>query len=141
MTRVSDMFRRRLLGGQWLRYVLAGLVVGVLAFAAVEANTAYVRDLLIESIYGSKPHRVPCDRWPTPDQARQVTAQHALVVRQIESVNPGGVTLFINARKWKCPGRAGIGSYYQTYRDRDAIRAIIGDDTHFFGVPYTLFNT
>ena len=47
-----------------LRYVVVGLALGVLLLATVEVRTAYVRDAVLEYVYGSAPHRVPCDKWP-----------------------------------------------------------------------------
>lgn len=121
--------------------IAAAMALGALALAVlVEANTYYVRDMLHEEIYGSKPHRVPCKEWPTPGEVRQVIDRNAETVSRIESVNPGFVSVGVNTTR-KCPGRADIEILYATYRDRDAIRAIIGDDKYLFGVPYRLRNT
>ena len=118
----------------------AGLILGTLVIIlVVEANTYYVRDMLAQEFYGSKPHRVPCDKWPTPDEVRRIIDQNAQVVSQIESVNPGFVRVNINILS--CPDRADIRIWYASYSDRDAIRSIIGDSKYFFGVPYQLRNT
>ena len=130
---------RSILNLRWLRYIAVGLILGSLTIAVVEAKTYYVRDLLAEEFWGSKPHRVPCEKWPTPDEVQRVIDQHGQVVDQIESVNPGFVRVNINTMS--CRGRADIRIWYATYSDRDAIKSIIGDQKCFFGVPYELRNT
>ena len=130
---------RHFLNLRWLRYIAVGLILVALAITAVEAKTYYVRDLLAEELWGSKPHRVPCDKWPTPDEVQRVIDQHAQVVSQIESVNPGIVRVNINTMS--CPGKADIRIHYGSLRDRDAIKAIIGNEKYFFGVPYQMRNT
>ena len=130
---------RHFLKLRWLRYIAVGLILVALAITAVEAKTYYLRDLLAEEFWGSKPHRVPCDKWPTPDEVQRVVDQHAQVVSQIEAVNPGFTVVNINAMN--CPGRADIRIWYASYSDRDAIKSIVGDQKYFFGVPYQLRNT
>ncbi len=122
-----------------LHYLLGVLLLGTLAATAIEVKTYYARDLLIESIYGSKPHRVPCGRWPTPDEVRQVLDEHAEVVSRIESINPGYTV--VNANVLSCPGRADIRILYATASDRRAIKSLLGDGKYFFGVPYQMRNT
>ena len=120
-------------------YVLGGLLLGAALLTAVELNTAYGRDMLHKSIYGTKPHRIPCNIWPAADEVYRLLEQHAGAVRRIESIEPDGIDVF--ARLGRCRGRAEIGIYYQTRHHRDEIKQIIGDERHFLGVPYTLINT
>ena len=115
-----------------LRYVFGLALLGILVLTVVEARTYYGRDLLMETVYGSKPHRVPCDQWPTPDEVRRVIDQHQEVVRQIESINPGFTVLDINTLS--CPERADIQILYATARDREAIKLILGDGK-YSGLP------
>ena len=128
----------------WIRrpgVIAAALVLGALAAAAVaECETYYLQDRLAEAIYGSAPHRVPCEEWPTLAEAVQAIDRNADLVSRIESVNPGFVSVEVNTTR-KCPGRADIRILYATMRDRDAIRAIIDDDKYLFGVPYRMLNT
>ena len=124
-----------------LRLIAAALLLlAFLVVAAFEFETYYVRDQLAEQVYGWKPHRIPCEQWPTLGEVRQVIDRNAETVSRIESVNPGFVSVGVNTTR-KCPGRADIEILYATYRDRDAIKAIIGDDKYLFGVPYRLRNT
>ena len=118
----------------------AVLLVAFAAAAAAEAETYYVRDRLAVSIYGSAPHRVPCDDRPTPGEVRQAIDRNMDLVDRIESVNPGHVMVLVNTTE-KCPGRADIEIVYASHRDREAIRAIVGDDKYLFGVPYRMLNT
>ena len=121
--------------------IAAAAVLVVLAAAAVaEAETYYLRDRLAESVYGWTPHRVPCEQWPTPGEVRQAIDRNADLVDRIESVNPGFVSVEVNTTE-KCPGRADIRVLYGSLRDRDAIRAIVGDEKYLFGVPFRLLNT
>ena len=122
-----------------LHFVLGLILLGVLVLAVVEARTYYGRDLLMETAYGSKAHRVPCDQWPTPDEVQRVIDRHQEVFRQIESINPGFTVLDINTLS--CPGRAAIEILYATAKDREAIKLILGDGKYFFGVPYQMRNT
>ena len=120
--------------------IAAALLLGTLAVAAiVEAETYYVRDRLAVSIYGSAPHRVPCEQRPTPGEVRQAIDRNADLVTRIESVNPGRVSVWLNTTD-KCPGRADIHILYATMRDLDAIKMIVGDDKYLFGVPYRMLN-
>ncbi len=90
-------------------------------------------------IYGTKPHRIPCSKWPTPDEVEQVVDQHARVVRRVENVDePGSILVSINPLR--CPGKAEIVIYYAVNRYLESIREIIGDEKYFFGVPYSLKN-
>ena len=116
------------------------LLLAFVLVAAFEAETYYVRDQLAEAAYGWKPHRVPCEEWPTPGEVGQAIDRNADLVMRIESVNPGFVIVELNTTE-KCPGRADIRILYATLRDRDAIRTIVGDDKYLFGVPYRMLNT
>ena len=112
-----------------------------LILALFEVNTAWGRNLVIESRYGSY-HWAPCSRWPTPEDAQRVLDEHPQVVRQIEAVTPRSrtVALYVNTDK-SCPGKADIRITFGGRHDKDAIREIIGDDKYFFGVPYRMTNT
>ena len=82
------------------------MVLGLLAFVILEASTACVRDMISMEIYGTKPHRIPCSKWPTPDEVEQVVDQHARVVRRVENVDePGSILVSINPMS--CPGQSG----------------------------------
>ena len=71
------------------RVIAAVLLLAALAAAAAaEAETYYVRDRLAESVYGSAPHRVPCEEWPTPGEVHQAIDRNADLITRIESVNP-----------------------------------------------------
>ena len=123
------------------RVIAAVLLLMALAVAAaVEAETYYFRDRLAESVYGSAPHRVPCEEWPTPGEVRQAIDRNADLITRIESVNPGFVSVEASTSE-RCPGRADIRVLYASRGDRDAIRAIVGDEKYLFGVPYRLQNT
>ena len=123
---------------RWWRYLIGISAGGLLALAIVEINTVYLRDLVSVSIYGTKPHRIPCDEWPTSEEVEQVLERHTDVIRRIENVKPAGIDLSINNRS--CPGRAELYIYYPARRHINEISTIIGDEKYFFGVPYTLRN-
>ena len=105
----------------------------------IESTYGSKPHLLIESTYGSKPHRVSCGQWSTPGEVRQVLNEHSQVVKQIESINPGFTVVDINTLS--CPGRAGIRILYATASDRQAIELMLGEGQYFFGVPYQKSNT
>ena len=123
----------------FLGVLLLGVLVLVLVLTIFETRTYYVRDLLIETTYGPKPHRVPCDQWPTPDEVRQALNEHSQFVKQIESINPGYT--FVNINTLSCPGRADIRILYATASDRRAIELIVGEGKYIWGIPYQMSNT
>ena len=136
--RISNSLRRVVLGlGRW-QYLVGTLAVGLLALAIVEINTAYLRDFLSVSIYGTRPHRIPCDDWPTRDEVEQTLKRHTGVIRRIEFIGSGSVDLSINT--WSCPGKAELYIYYPAKRHIKEIRTIIGDEKYLSGIPYTLRN-
>lgn len=122
-----------------LHWFIGVLLLSVLVLTVLESRTYYIRDLLIESAHGSKPHRIPCDQWPTLGEVRQVLSEHSEVVRRIESINPGFTVVDINTLR--CPGRADIRILYATATDRQAIELILGEGQYFFGIPYRMRNT
>ena len=124
-----------------LPYAILTLLLAALAFGVFECRTAYVRDRLAISLYGSAPHRVPCENWPTAEEAQRILDRHADVVMQIQAVK--GVSLYVNLRR--CRGasavqRAELVIEYPGSKQREAVWAIIGDERFFFGVPYSLVN-
>ncbi len=131
---------RRLYKLHWRRHIAVSMVLGLLAFVILEANTACVRDMISMEIYGTKPHRIPCSKWPTLDEVEQVVDQHARVVRRVEDVAEAGSILISIDTSSKCPGKAVIIIYYSANRYLESIREIIGDEKYFFGVPYSLKN-
>ena len=70
LVRLWRLRRRRVIAAVLLLAALA-------AAAAAEAETYYVRDRLAESVYGSAPHRVPCEEWPTPGEVHQAIDRNA----------------------------------------------------------------
>ena len=125
---------------RWRVIAAVLLLTALAAAAAVEAETYYVRDRLAESVYGSAPHRVPCEEWPTPGEVHQAIDRNADLITRIESVNPGFVSVEVSTAE-RCPGRADIRVLYASRGDREAIRAIVGHEKFLFGVPYRLQNT
>ena len=53
------------------------LLLAFVVVAAFEAETYYVRDQLAEAAYGWKPHRVPCEEWPTPAEVAEAIDRNA----------------------------------------------------------------
>ena len=138
MRRTSISLRRVFLGLRWWQYIVGIFAVGLLAFAIWEANSAHLRDLLSVSIYGTKPHRIPCEKWPKREEVEQALERHIGVIRRIESIKSGSIDLSINT--WSCPGKAELYIYYPANHHIKEIKTIIGDEKYFFGVPYTLRN-
>ncbi len=113
----------------------------VLGFIIYECNTEYFRDLYAENVLEARRHRVPCEKWPTKDEAKRLTERHADVVTRIEAVNPGHIQFRLRSRHTGgCRGRADIHIYFASVSNRDEIIAIIGDEKYFFGVPYDMAN-
>ena len=110
----------------------------VAALAVFEWNTYHFRDLLSERMYGSRPHRVPCDELPTPDEVQRILDDNALFVERIEAINPGFISVEMNT--FTCVDSADIRILYATTRDRERIRALLGQAEIFFGVPFNMQN-
>lgn len=123
-----------------VRWILlpAALLVAALALGIFEWNTHHIRDLLSERMYGSKPHRVPCDGLPTPDEVQRVLDENALFVERIEASHPGFTTVEMNTLT--CADSADIRILYATARDRERIRELLGHSETFFGVPFNMQN-
>ena len=119
--------------------LLGALILVVAVLVVVEANTAFVQDLALEALMGTKRTRIPCAQWPTPDEARQAIDAHPRVVSQIVAVSPRVVSVEVEQRK-RCPGRALIMIYFPGRREGNAIKSILGDESYFFGVPYEMRN-
>ena len=125
----------------WVTGRIGLVVLVVLNLVLFEINTAWGRNLVIESLYGSY-HWVPCSRWPTAEEAQRVLAEHQDVVRQIEAVTPRSraASLYVNTDE-SCAGKADIRITFGGRSDKEAIREIIGDDKYLFGIPYRMSNT
>ena len=104
-----------------------------------EVNSAFMRNLAVEHLYGSSNHWVPCSQWPTTEEVDHVIDENLDVVNRIEAATPGLVSVWVNTTE-SCPGKAELRIFVSGVREKDAIREIIGDDTHFVGVPYRISN-
>ena len=113
-------------------------MLGLLLVVVVEANTYYIQDMLYLDVYGSKPHRIPCEKWPTPVEVQRILDEHSDIVHRIEAINPGFTMVEINT--YDCPDRADIRILYATATDKEAIKSEVGNGEYFFGVPYQLYN-
>ena len=122
---------------RWL-LLPAALMVAALVLAIIEWNTYHFRDLLIERIYGSKPHRVPCEELPSPEEVRRVLDENAHFTRRIESINPGFT--FVEVSTLTCVDSADVRILYATADDRERIKEMLGDIETLFGVPYNVQN-
>lgn len=116
----------------------AASLVAALALAVFEWNTHHFRDLLSERMYGSKPHRVPCDELSSPDEVQRVLDENARFVERIEAINPGFT--IVEPNMFTCVDNADIRILYATARDGERIRALLGHAETFFGVPYNMQN-
>lgn len=111
----------------------------LVALVVLEINTYYLRDRAIALIYGSRPIRLSCAEHPTLERAHQIHEQKLYTVRRIEAVNPGFVRVDVYEPE-NCPGRGRLSITYGGRSDKEKIRAIIGDDALFWGIPYSLHN-
>lgn len=112
------------------------------AIAVVEINTYYFRDFIELRLYNARTNRIPCDKWPTLDEARRIVAQRMPAIDRITALDPEVISwnLWEGIEGRECPGKGGLtieapGIY------RKEIEAIIGDTQYFYGVPVHVFNT
>ena len=139
------------------RLIVAGALLGALAFAIWEAATATVRDVIVETAYiypywisegRTVRYRLSCRSWPTEAVARQTLEEYAAVFHRIDSLgrSPSYVAVKLNTRN--CPGKAALDIVQVERSDYDATQAIlslVGGDTRLirhppdrrlFGLPY-----
>ena len=99
------------------RLIVAGALLGALAFAIWEAATATVRDVIVETAYAypywirkgrTVRYRLSCRSWPTEAVARQTLEEYAAVFHRIDSLgrSPSYVSVKLNTRN--CPGKAAL---------------------------------
>jgi len=117
--------------------LLAVVLVACLTVIAIEAQTKIIRRAYDNIVLDNRDHYLPCEKWPTEAEVREIVQQHQDTVQAIKQVNPELVGIDIDT--FTCPGKADLTIWYATHQDRLAIERIIGDDT-FFGVPYRLHN-
>lgn len=126
--------------GRFLCWVLsASALILLITLVVLEINTHYLGDRAIALIYGSRPVRLSCAEHPTLARAQQIHDQNLPTVRRIEAVNPGFVRVDVYEPE-NCPGRGRLSITYGGRSDKEKIRAIIGDDALFWGMPYSLHN-
>ena len=74
-----------------LFYTGAGLLTSallVLMILVIEANTYYIRDLWDLGVYNERLIRVPCDEWPTMEEARRIVDSKEHIIQQIKNLDP-----------------------------------------------------
>lgn len=120
-------------------YVALGIAVALVlaAVLAVVFGSTPVRRFSADLVLGNRYHYLPCEELPSLEAVNSALADNPKMVRRIEDVHPGFVTVTIDSTT--CPGKADIVILFATREDRKAIEEIIGGDT-LFGVPYRMFN-
>lgn len=103
----------------------------------IETQTHTIRRIFDDFIYDNKNHYLPCKKLPTKDEVEKIIAEHQIVIKEIEAVNPRLVGVEIDT--FTCQGKADIIFWYASHENRLEIEEIIGDET-FFGIPYRLQN-
>lgn len=107
------------------------------ASGLILANSRVVKRLFVNNVYDNREHFLSCEELPSQTEVMKIVEEHKDVIRAIEQVHPGFVDIEIDTAS--CPGKADIGIWYPSHRDRLAIEELIDGDT-FFGIPYRLRN-
>lgn len=131
-----ESFEADLSKNSWIAAGFAILVLGCL-LGLVASNIG--RALYNEFVLDSKDHFKSCQELPSKSAVLQVMQVHRDTIEEIERVNPGFVSVNMDAEKCAYAATADIVIEYGTHRDRVAIERIIGDNI-FFGIPYRLIN-
>ena len=121
-------------------HLLIGLMVVVIALAAVESTSLSCLYTAEEMRSGSRYHQIPCRKWPTMEEAKRIMEERADIVERIEGLPT--VDVFLEAGR--CEGKAQLIIYFgglSNIRSRDKAIEIIGDGKMFFGIPYSLVNS
>lgn len=119
----------------------------VLVLVGIECNTAFFTNAAIGYTFGDL--SAPCAHWPPLETARRILREHSDVIRQLHDVHDSSIQRVLISERdglgWiskKCPGRGIlIIQTWANYEERKMMRAIIGDDRYFFGVPYVMFDS
>lgn len=116
------------------KFVVTAILLAALAYFSVNGDISH---FISDVIYDNEAHRVPCKDLPDSAAVKQVAANFADELNQVENIAPGYVHYDINAGI--CDGsKADITFYYGSHEQRLAIKALVGESFH--GVPYNLVN-
>ena len=132
--------------------LLLTALTSVVTLLTIECATFYVRGYIHARGSGYHENNVPCHKWPTLAEAYHIVEQHASVISQMQALySPGGqVFVYVSesTRGWPfgkgwpvsrtCEGKGNLRIEYPG--DVEKIRAVIGDDIYFFGIPYSLYD-
>ena len=130
------------------RFYKTGMAfLAILVLMGIECNTAFVKNATVGSVYGRSD--VPCVYWPPLETARRILSEQSDVIRQLHDIPGSSIQRIIISERddlgWiskKCPGRGIlIIQTYANHEERKMMRAIIGDDRYFFGMPYVMFDS
>ena len=82
-------------------------------------------------------HYVKCEEIPDLTDIEKIVEEHQDIIQQIEAINPGNISVFIDSSD-ACPGKYILIIEYPSHANRTQIEALIGET--LFGIPWQGIN-
>jgi len=93
--------------------------------------------IIDDVLYDNYHHYLQCEDLPEITVVESAVAENQDIIREIEGLSEGQVTINVDASS--CPGRGSIVIYYPSHAVREQIEDIL-DGRTFYDVPITLIN-
>ena len=115
--------------------IILALVFVILVL--LESSTHFVHRIIDDVLYDNYHHYLQCEDLPEITVVESAVAENQDIIREIEGLSEGQVTINVDASS--CPGRGSIVIYYPSHAVREQIEDIL-DGRTFYDVPITLIN-
>ena len=115
--------------------IILALVFVILVL--LESSTHFVHRIIDDVLYDNYHHYLQCEDLPEITVVESAVAENQYIIREIEGLSEGQVTINVDASS--CPGRGSIVIYYPSHAVREQIEDIL-DGRTFYDVPITLIN-
>jgi hypothetical protein len=115
--------------------IILALVLVILVL--LESSTHFVHMIIDDVLYDNYHHYLQCEDLPEIIAVENAVAENQEIIREIEGLSEGQVTISVDASS--CPGRGSIVIYFPSHTVREQIEDILGGNS-FYGIPVTLIN-
>ena len=115
--------------------IILALVLVILVL--LESSTHFVQRIIDDVLYDNYHHYLQCEDLPEITAVETAVSENQDVIREIEGLAEGQVTISVDASS--CPGRGSIAIYFPSHTVREQIEDILGGKS-FYGIPVTLIN-
>ena len=115
--------------------IIFALVLVILVL--LESSTHFVQRIIDDILYDNYHHYLQCEDLPEITVVENAVAENQEIIREIEGLSEGQVTISVDASS--CPGRGSIVIFFPSHTVREQIEDILGGKS-FYGIPVTLIN-